>query len=137
MGSILAKLIIPSKTTWAEYPGLNGFEVQIAYLTRDELMKIRTKSLNNKVNKRTRQVEEEVDNELFQKLYINAVIKDWKGLKYKYLPKLVPTDISGFDEDAELPFSMEDAELLMKNSSDFDSWISTIVEDVENFTQSS
>jgi hypothetical protein len=135
--SILAKLIVPSKTVWAEYPGLKGFEVQIAYLTRDELMKLRSKCLNNKVNRKTRAIEEEVDSDLFQTLYIQAVIKDWRGLKYKYLPKLVPTDISSVKEDDELPFGQEEAELLMKNSSDFDSWISNMLEDVQNFTKSS
>ncbi len=129
----LSNLMVPSKTTWAEYPGLVGFEVLLAYLTRDELMKIRSKALNNKVNRKTRAVEEEVDSDLFQTLYIQAIIKDWRGLKYKYLPKLLPTDISSVDPEEELEFSIDDAELLMKNSTDFDSWVSSVLEDVENF----
>ena len=132
----LQKLLIPSKTTWVEYPGLHGFEVQMAYLTRDELMKLRSKALNNKINRKTRQVEEEVDSDLFQTLYIAAVIKDWKGLKYKYLNKLAPFDISALDPEDEEPYSEESAEVLMKNSSDFDSFVSNTLEDVANFTQS-
>jgi len=131
----LAKLIVPSKTVWAEYPGLPGFEVQLAYLTRDELVKIRNKAVNNKISRKTRQIEEEVDNELFQSLYIQAVIKGWRGLKYKYLPKLVPTDISEVEPDDLLEYDAENAETLMKNSADFDSWVSRMLEDVENFTQ--
>ena len=129
-------MLIPSKTTWVEYPGLNGFEVQLAYLTRDELMKLRSKALNNKINRKTRQVEEEVDSDLFQTLYIAAVIKDWKGLKYKYLNKLAPFDLSGVEAEDEEPYSSESAEVLMKNSSDFDSFVSSTLDDVENFTQS-
>ena len=132
----LSKLLIPSKTTWIEYPGLSGFEVQLAYLTRDELMKLRSKALNNKINRRTRQVEEEVDSDLFQTLYIEAVIKDWRGLKYKYLNKLAPFDITGLDEEDEEPYSSESAEVLMKNSSDFDNFVSSTLEEVENFTES-
>lgn len=130
----LANLIIPSKTAWMPYPGLTGFEVQLAHLTRDELMKIRKKAVTMKPNRRTRGMEEEVDSDLFQSLYIAAVIKDWKGLKYKYLPKLVPTDISKFDPEDELPYTEEDAEVLMKNASDFDNWVSTQLEEIENFT---
>ena len=130
----LQKMLIPSKTTWAEYPGLHGFEVQLAYLTRDELMKLRTKALNNKINKKTRAVEEEVDSDLFQTLYIEAVIKDWRGLKYKYLNKLAPFDLTGVLEEDEEPYSAESAEVLMKNSTDFDSFVSTTLDDVENFT---
>ena len=132
----LQKMLIPSKTTWIEYPGLHGFEVQLAYLTRDELMKLRTKALNNKINRKTRQVEEEADSDLFQTLYIEAVIKDWKGLKYKYLNKLAPFDLTGVAEEEEEPYSSESAEVLMKNSSDFDSFVSSTLDDVDNFTQS-
>ena len=132
----LQKMLIPSKTTWVEYPGLNGFEVQLAYLTRDELMKLRSKALNNKINRKTRQVEEEVDSDLFQTLYIAAVIKDWKGLKYKYLNKLAPFDLTGVEAEDEEPYSAESAEVLMKNSSDFDSFVSSTLDDVANFTGS-
>lgn len=131
----LAKMIIPSKTCWADYPGMEGFSVQLAHLTRDELMKIRKKSITLKPN-RQRSMEEDVDSDLFQSLYIGAVIKDWKGLKYKYLPKFVPTDISAEDPEDELEYTQGNAEVLMKNASGFDTWVSTMLEDVENFTQS-
>lgn len=133
----LKNMIIQSKTAWIEYPGLKEFEVQLAYLTKDELMKIKDKSTNTKLNRKTRQMEEEVDSDLFQTLYIDAVLKDWRGLKYKYLNHLVPTDISGMDEEDELPFTADDAKTLMDNSVDFDSFVSSSLEDLENFTQSS
>ena len=133
----LAKLIVPSKTIWDEYPGFDGFEVQLAYLTRDELMKIRSKAMNSKVSRKSRKVEEELDSDLFQKLYINAVIKDWKGLKYSYLSKMVPVDLTGINEEEELDFTAGNAELLMKNVSGFDAWVTDVLDDVENFTVSS
>lgn len=134
----LAKLIVPSKTVWSEFPGCPGFEVQVAYLTKDELLKIRSRAITNKVNRKTRAVEEEVDSDLFQSLYIKAVIKGWKGLQYKYLRKLVPVDLSDVeDETLELEYNQEDAEVLMKNAPSFDNWISGVIDDVENFTQSS
>ena len=133
----LKNMIIQSKTAWIEYPGLKDFEVQLAYLTKDELMKIRDKSKNTKLNRKTRQMEEEVDSDLFTSLYTDAVLKDWRGLKYKYLNHLVPTDISGMDEEDELPFTADDAKTLMDNSVDFDSFVSSSLEDLENFTQSS
>ena len=130
-------MIIQSKTAWIEYPGLKDFEVQLAYLTKDELMKIKNKATSNKLNRKTRQMEEEVDSDYFQQLYVEAVLKDWRGLKYKYLNHLVPSDISGVEEEDELPFTQEDAKILMDNSVDFDSFISASLEDIENFTRSS
>lgn len=130
----LSKMIVPSKTVWSEYPGVSGFSVQLAHLTRDELMKLRSKSMNKKIS-RKRGVEDEVDSELFQDLYITAVVKDWKGLKLKYLPKFFPVNIGAQDEEEELEYSDDNARSLMKNSSDFDSWVSAMLEDIEAFSQ--
>lgn len=131
----LKNMILPSKTAWFEYPGMSGFEVQLAHLTRDELMKLRKKATVLKPN-RQRSMEEEVDSDLFQSLYIKGIIKGWKGLKYKYLPKFVPTDISEVDPEDVLPYTEEDAEILMKNSSNFDTWVGSMIEDIENFENS-
>ena len=35
----LKSLLVDSKTTWAEFPGLLGFEVELANLSRKELTK--------------------------------------------------------------------------------------------------
>ena len=133
----LGTMMVPSATVWSEYPGISGFKVQLAHLTRDELQQIRKKSTNKKVSRKTRGVEEEVDSDLFQDLYISAVIKDWEGLKLKYLHKFIPVNIGSQDPEEELEYSEDNARNLMKNSTDFDNWVSTEIEDVEAFTKSS
>jgi hypothetical protein len=130
----LGKMIVPSKTVWSEYPGLEDFQVQLAHLTRDELMRLRTKCTNKRISRKTRTMEDELDSDLFQDLYITAVVKDWKGLKLKYLPKFFPVDMGTQDEEEELEYSDDNARSLMKNSSDFDNWVSAIIEDVEAFS---
>ena len=136
----LANMIVPSKTIDIEYPGYPDLYFSVAYLTRDELKKIRDRATTQKFSKKTRQFEDEVDNDLFQDLYIQAVIKGWKGFKYKYLERMVPVSIPE-DEyaegEGEFEYSKGNATLFMKNCSDFDNWISNLMEDVENFTKSS
>ena len=133
--------MVPSKTVDMEYPGCPDLTVSVAYLTTDELRNLRKKATTQKFNKKTRQPEDEVDSEIFQDIYIQAVIKGWSGFKYKYLTGMVPVDVSMIDtaEYAEgegmFEFSKENATVLMKNCSDFDGWISSQLEDVENFTQ--
>ena len=89
-----------------------------------------------KFNKKTRQPEEELDEERFLVEYCKAVIKGWKGLKYKYLEELLLVDISALDPEDELVFTQENSELLMRNASDFDTWVTETVSDLENFTGS-
>jgi hypothetical protein len=130
----LSKLIVPTTEAVFEYPQFDGFKVTLCFLTRDELLKIRKKATTNVINKRTRQMEEDVDSDLFQELYIKSIIKYWKGLKFKHVAKLIPLDMKGIDEEDELEFSPENAITLMKNSSEFDAWVTNQLDDLENFT---
>lgn len=132
----LSDLLTPTKTATVDFPGYEGFEVQLTYLAREEMLKLRKKAVSMKINRRTRQPEEELNEEVFLKEYIKAVIKNWKGLKMKYLVQLIPVDEDKIsDMEAELPFSLENAEVLMQNSNDFDSWITEVVGDLANFTK--
>lgn len=132
----LASLLVSTKSTEVDYPGLSGFKVDVAFLSRDELIKIRKKA--TKTTYKNRQQVEELNEELFLQLYVQSVVKGWSGLKLRHLQALVPIDLSGQkDLEAELDFSEENALMLMKNSSEFDAFISETVGDLGNFNKSS
>ena len=130
----LASLMTPSKTVALDFPGYTNMSVDLCYLAREELVKLRKKCVTTKFNKKTRQPEEELDEDKFLVEYCKAVIKGWKGLKYRYLEELLLVDISALDPEDELIYTQENAELLMKNSSNFDTWVTETVSDLENFT---
>ena len=81
----LKSLIVDSKSTWVEFPGLDGFEVELANLSRKELIALRKKCTTNKFNRKTRAFEESLDDNKFIKEFTEATVKGWKGLKLKYL----------------------------------------------------
>ena len=130
----LATLMTPSKTVSIDFPGYTGMEVSLCYLGREELVKLRKKCVSTKFSKKTRQPEEILDEDKFLIEYCKAVIKGWTGLKYRYLEELLLVDISALDADDELVYTQDNAELLMKNSGDFDTWVTETVGDLENFT---
>jgi len=132
----LSSLMTPSKTVSLDFPGYNDMMVDICYLAREELVKLRKKCVTTKFNKQSHQPEETLDEDLFLKAYCKAVIKDWSGFKYRYLEELLLVDISNLEPDDCLPFTTDNAELLMKNSVDFDTWVTNTVGDLENFTES-
>ena len=125
----------PSKTVSIEFPGMDGFEIDICYLARDELLKLRKKCVTTKFNRRTHQPEETLDEDKFLTEYTAAVIKGWKGLKVSYLEELLLVDISKLNPEDELPWTQENAETLMKNAADFDTWLTETVGALENFTK--
>ena len=132
----LASLMTPSKTVTIDFPGYSGMTVDLCYLAREELVKLRKKCVTTKFSKKTRQPEEILEEDKFLLEYCKSVIKGWSGFKYRYLEELLLVDVSAFDPDDELGFTQENAELLMRNSSDFDTWVTETVSDLENFTGS-
>ena len=133
----LKSLMTPTKTVEFDYPGCEGFKVKLCYLAREELVKLRNRCVNQVFNKKTRSYEEEMDNERFLTEYTKAVIKGWSGFKLGYAKNmLLLGDMSPEQEQQELDFSQENIEVLMKNSGDFDNWVTEQVGELENFTQS-
>jgi hypothetical protein len=96
------------------------------------VQKLVRKSTRTKIDRRTRQPVEESDNDLFLELYVKAVIKGWKGFKFKYLDEFVIWDQSEDAED-ELEFTAENALFLMKNSQVLDDWVANQIADLGNF----
>ena len=131
----LASLMTPSKTVSIDFPGYAGMTVDLCYLDREELIKLRKKCISTKWNKKSHQPEEELDEDKFLTEYTKAIVKGWSGLKYRYLEELLLVDVSSLDPDDELPYTLENAQLLMKNANDFDTWVTETIGDLENFTQ--
>ena len=132
----LKSLLTPSKTVGIAFPGMEGFEIKLTYLAREELLKLRNRSVKQVLNKRTRAYEEQLDNDKFLEEYSKAVVKGWSGLKYSYLEELLLVDTSEVDPNECLEYNQENAEILLKNSGDFDTWVSDQLGDLENFTKS-
>ena len=129
----LKSLLVDSKTTWVEFPGLIGFEVELANLSRKELTNLRKKCTINKFNRKTRQFEDELNDEKFIVEFTKSTVKNWKGLQLGYLQDLLLVDLKGQDEKAEMEFSEENAQSLVENSTEFDNWLNEVVFDLENF----
>ena len=133
--SKIKNLIADQSSVWVEYPDIDGFEVNLKYLTRADLMKVRNAALTYKFNKRTRQREEEIDNDRFLENYAEKAIMGWKGLKVKHMPALMPVDISGIDGEDVIEYSNEDAIELLKNSTVFDQFVTDTMNDFEQFSK--
>ena len=129
----LKSLLVDSKTTWVEFPGLDGFEVELANLSRKELIALRKRCTQNKFNRKTRAFEEVLDDDKFLEQFTDATVKNWKGLKLKYLEDLVLVELGSNDPEKEMEYTTENAIVLVENSNEFDNWLNEVVFDLENF----
>ena len=129
----LKKLMIDSKSVWMDFPGLSGFSVEVANLSRKELTALRKRCTSQKFDRKTRQLAENLDEDKFVSEFSDASIKNWKGLTVEHLETLILIDTEGQDPEAKIEYSKENAEVLVTNSSEFDTWLNEVVFDLQNF----
>ena len=60
-------------------------------------------------------------------------IKNWKGLTVEHLETLLLVDTADQEPGAEVNYSKDNAEVLVTNSTEFDTWLNEVVFDLENF----
>ena len=129
----LKKLMVDTKSMWIDFTGIDGFSVEVVNLSRKELTALRKKCTTTKFNRRTRQPEENLDEDRFITEFSAATIKNWKGLTLEKLQDLLLIDIGDQDPQAELEYSQDNAETLVNNSTEFDTWLNEVVFDLDNF----
>ena len=129
----LKALMVDTKAVWVDFPGLEGFTVEVVNLSRKELTSLRKKCTTTKFDRKTRQATDEIDEERFVEYFTKAVIKNWKGLKYKYLETLLLVDVSNEDPEKTLTYTEDNAQTLVSSSAEFDTWLNEVVFDLDNF----
>ena len=75
----LKKLMVDTKAVWVDFPGLDGFSVEVVNLSIKQLTGLRKKCTTTKFDRKTRQAVEELDEDKFVTEFTGAVIKNWKG----------------------------------------------------------
>lgn len=129
----LKKLMVDVKEVWVDFPGLSGFTVKVANLSRKELTNLRKRCTVQKFDRKTRQVIETLDEEKFVSEFSASVIKGWEGLTLEHLETLLLIDTEGKDMSEELPYTADNAEVLVSSSTEFDTWLNEVVFDLDNF----
>ena len=129
----LKKLMVDTKAVWVDFPGLPGFSVEVANLSRKELNGLRKRCTTQKFDRKTRQVNETLDEDKFVIEFSLSTVKNWKGLTLDHLSSLLLIDTDGQDLTKELEYSIENAETLVSSSTEFDTWLNEVVFDLDNF----
>ncbi len=129
----LKKLVVNVKEVWVDFPGLSGFRIKIANLSRKELLALRKRCTTQKFDRKTRQLTEVLDEDKFVIEFTEAVVKGWEGLTLAHLETLLLIDTEGKDMEEELPYSKDNAEVLVSSSTEFDTWLNEVVFDLDNF----
>ena len=109
----LKKLMVDTKAVWIDFPGLEGFKVEVVNLSRKELTGLRKKCTTTKFDRKTRQGVEDLDEEKFIVEFSKSVIKNWKGLTLEHLETLLLSRHRRRRPQKELEYTEENAETLV------------------------
>lgn len=125
--------MVDTKSAWLDFPGCPGMQVEVCNLSRKELVNVRKRCVAQKFDRKSRQMIEDLDEDKFVKEFTKATIRGWKGFKLEYLEDLLLVDIGDNDPNLTVDYSLEQAEVLVQNSTEFDNWINEVVFDLANF----
>jgi len=129
----LKSLILEKKTVSIDFPGMDGFIIDLCYLGPEALKKLRDRCMVTKIDKKTRSPYQEIDEEKFGKEFSTAVIKGWKGFKFKYVNELMLVNMDDLDPEDDIAYSPENAHALFTTSDNFARWLNDVVFDLSNF----
>lgn len=132
--STLSSYLKGKLEAWVPVEGLDGFEVKLGYLSREDINKIRQAATRVSFNNRARVKQEEFDQDIFIKEFIKATVLDWKGFTIKVASQILPVVVpEGVSEDTVIEFSVEEATTLARESTFFDTWLNEVVFDLQTF----
>lgn len=137
MGIDLQKLIdttqIRGITVWVEHPDIPGFEVEVAFVGKQEMLRIVDTCTKRVWNSATRQNENQLSREKVAQHWAEKVVRSWKGLTLEKFQKLYPISLEGQKKESIVEPDITNRVTLLWNCADFENWVLAIATSPEYF----
>lgn len=128
----LKDIAIDTKEVEVSFPGFDTFKVRIKYVSRAASKKLLEDS-EVKEFKNGALINIRRDEDKFSNLFSQHCITGWSGLTLDIVSHLILIDIGDRDPSTEVPYSSDNAAMLLKNSVAFNRFIDETVFDLETF----
>lgn len=134
----LSDIVVDAKSVWVDFEGVPGFSVEVNYIPRTEMTRLIRDCQKSEMNRKTRQIEMKLDEDKFIRKLVERAINDWKGLTPKKVNEnFVPVQVTAENENVNVPFDVDSAVTLIKESSVFDDWLNEKIADLDSFRSKS
>lgn len=109
---------------------------KLAYLSRTELQAMIGRNTKIDFDSRTHEKTEKLNAEKLSQEIADTCILGWSGVTYKWLATVMDIDLSTIkDINAEVEFTRENLNDLLKNTYGIESWVFDTVKDAANFSE--
>lgn len=129
----LKSLMVETRDVSVDFEALPGFSVTLGYMSKSVTRKLAKDATTSKMDG-SGNVTPEFDQDKFMESFCKTAVKGWKGLTYSKLAQLMLIDEDQIDDlEEEVPFSHDNAYLLLKESTIFDNWVNERVSEIAVF----
>lgn len=128
----LKDIVLDTKEVQVEFPGYEDFKVRLRFVTRQVSKKMLEES-EVRDFKQGVIVNVRRDEEKFSDQFVKHCIADWSGLTLEIVSHLLLIEMGDKDPTTEVPFSHDNAVMLLKNSVAFNNFIDRTVFDLDTF----
>jgi len=130
MAKQLSKLTVPTRTISVPYPKFPEFKLDLKFVSREISRQISKEAQKLRMDNES----VELDDNLFNLVYVKHAFEGWKGLTYTILSNFVLLDESSIEDmEEEVEFSYENAAFLLSASKAFEDWVNKVVFDIDQF----
>lgn len=130
----LKDIALDTKQITVAYPGMPHFKLKLNYVSRKLSKKVLEAAQENQfVNGIAVKVQ---NDEKFAEEFVKAAIVSWEGLTVADVEKIMLIDVPEDKMNEVVPFSVDNAVMLVRNSNSFESWINSTVFHLDTFRNS-
>ena len=128
----LKDLVIDTKEVEVAFPGFEDFKVRLKYVSR-ATSKVMLEESEVKEFKAGQLINIRRDEDKFSEKFVNHCIVGWSGLTIEIVSHLLLLDAKEHTAATEVPYSHDNAVMLLKNSVAFNRFVDETVFDLETF----
>ena len=129
----LSDLMVDAKSVWVDFEGMSPFKVELSYIPRTEMAKLVESSMEGKMSRSSRTIEQKLNAEKFIDKFVKRAILNWDGLTMDILSNFLPIEVEEEGKEKTLDFTTDNAKLLIRESQLFDDWVNEKISDIETF----
>lgn len=130
----IASLVLDHKSMEFPFKGAEGFKVTLNYTTAEKYAAIRKECVTTKLDEDSGYPVEVVDPDKWSHEFCKQTVTSWTGLTYGILASIMLINESAIEDlDEEVEYTVENAEMLLKHSKEFDTWVNSKITNLQFF----
>ena len=109
-------------SVWVDYPKIPGFRVEIAYVSKQHMIKITESCTKHIYDEEERKFKDDLDRGKVARHWAEKVVISWEGLTVKGFQTLYPIDAKPEDMDKIVEPTFENRVTIIWESEKFENW---------------